>query len=123
MRSEIQNLKRGIAYERQRQWSSTKKILMSQQKERAKQREDLKIEFGAASTGVNHPFTHIAANGTVYDFRKKFYHTEPQHIYSFDPNPFHKKEDPIKAYNESMYKLGCFAPPRRKDVVIDPTKI
>ena len=39
----------------------------------------------------------------------------PANFESAEKGEFHHKQDPIKVYSESMYKLGTFAPKVRDD--------
>ena len=74
--------------------------------------DDEEKGFKRSLAMVNHPFPHIATRETEYDVRKAV-SCRPQNVLTHEPHPFRHKNDPIKLYNESMYRLGGFAPPRR----------
>ena len=63
-----------------------------------------------ALRAVVHPFGHVAVKGTFYDHRQRSFSCRPQNFFIEDDNRFNHKTDSIKLYNESMYRLGVFAP-------------
>ena len=113
MMKEIKSLKEEIDSEQRQQWNMMKTIL-HKHSEKAKVDQDAEKEvFRRAASSVVHPFSHIAHNDTIYEYRQRSTY-RPQNVYTHRDKPFYHKKDNMQIYSESMYVLGPMAPAPRK---------
>ena len=109
-------MRSAIGEEHDKQFKALKKLSKLQKKVEAVNKEKQRELDRKAYAAVVHPFSHIAHKDTFYDHRHRNFSCRPQNVFREDLGniPFNHRTDPIKEYSESMYRLGVFAPPRRK---------
>ena len=108
LKAGILEARKAVEEEHARAWKMMKTLAKLKQDEPTKTIQKSEALTLAGCHSVNPPFSHITDASRTYDPHRR--------SYSYRPFKFNHRTDPIKFYNEEMYKLRTFAPQPRKDV-------